>query len=116
MAVIELIAETFNDTVDRDGMVIVDFWAPWCGPCNMFAPIYAQAAEKNPDVLFCKVNTEDQPALAQSFNIRSIPTLMVMRDRTVVYKQAGAMMGGQFDLLIQAARELDMPALRATSS
>ncbi|TDR78284.1 thioredoxin [Paludibacterium purpuratum] len=112
MAVQDLNAENFNTVVDRDGIVILDFWAPWCGPCKMFAPVFAAAADKHPDIVFAKINTEEQTELAQYFNIRSIPTLMVLRDRALVYNQAGAMMTPQFEQLIQATRELDMEAVR----
>jgi thioredoxin len=106
MSALDLTAETFTDTVDRDGIVILDFWAPWCGPCKMFSPVFSAAAEKHHDILFGKINTEDQRELADHFNIRSIPTLMVLKDRTVVFQQAGAMMGPQFEQLIQGVREL----------
>lgn len=112
MTVLELTAETFNETVDRDGIILLDFWAPWCGPCKMFGPVFAAAAEKHSDILFAKINTEDQPALAQYFNIRSIPTLMALRDRSLVFNQAGAMMSAQFEQLIQAVRDLDMNEVR----
>lgn len=112
MALIDLTAETFNQTVDRDGIVILDFWAPWCGPCKMFAPVFAAAAEKHADILFAKIDTEAQQDLARHFNIRSIPTLMVLKDRTMVYNQAGAMMSAQFEQLIQAVRELDVEQMK----
>lgn len=115
MAIIDLTESSFNLEVDRDGIVILDFWAPWCGPCKMFSPVLAAAAEKHPDILFGKINTEEQTALAQHFNIRSIPTLMVLRDRTMVFNQAGAMLGGQFEQLIQAVRDLDMNSLEKTA-
>lgn len=108
MGVIDLTTETFNKAVDRDGIVILDFWAAWCGPCKMFAPVFAAAAEAHPDILFGKIDTEVQRDLAQHFNIRSIPTLMIFKDRTLVYNQAGAMMRAQFEQLIQAARDLDV--------
>jgi thioredoxin len=107
MAVIDLTADTFNKAVDRDGIVVLDFWASWCGPCKMFAPVFAAAAEKHADILFAKINTEEQRTLAQHFNIRSIPTLMIFKNRVLVYNQAGAMMSAQFDQLLQAARELE---------
>lgn len=113
MAYVNITADTFNDTVDRDGMVILDFWAPWCGPCKSFGPIFEAAAEKNPDIVFGKINTEDEQELAAHFKIRSIPTLMALKDGIVVFHQAGAMMAPQFEQLVQAVRDLDMDRVRA---
>lgn len=105
MAYQELTADTFNAAVDRDGITLIDFWAPWCGPCKMFGPTFEAASERHADIAFVKVNTEDQPALAQHFGIRSIPTLMAIKDRTVVFQQAGALSAGQLDQLLTALRE-----------
>jgi len=115
MAVIDLSAQTFSEAIDREGVVVLDFWAPWCGPCKMFSPIFSNAAAQHADILFAKINTEDHGDLAQHFNIRSIPTLMVVRNRTVVFKQAGALMEGQFSQLIQAVRDLNMENLTLAS-
>ncbi|CUA86839.1 MULTISPECIES: thioredoxin [Gulbenkiania] len=113
MATHDVTAETFNDTVDRDGIVILDFWAPWCGPCKSFGPVFQAASEKHADIVFAKINTEEEQALAGHFGIRSIPTLMVLRDRIMVFNQAGALSGTQFEQLISAVRELDMDKIRA---
>ena len=113
MAHVTVTAETFNDTVDRDGIVILDFWAPWCGPCKMFGPTFEAASAKHPDIVFGKINTEEQQELAAHFGIRSIPTLIVLKDRVMVFNQAGAMMAAQFEQLIQAVRDLDMNKVQA---
>lgn len=113
MAYVNVTADTFNDTVEGDGMVILDFWAPWCGPCKSFGPIFEAAAEKHPDIVFAKINTEDEQELAAHFKIRSIPTLMALKDGIVVFHQAGAMMAPQFEQLVQAVRDLDMDRVRA---
>lgn len=113
MAHVTVTAETFNDTVDRDGIVILDFWAPWCGPCKMFGPTFEAASAKQPDIVFGKINTEEQQELAAHFGIRSIPTLIVLKDRVMVFNQAGAMMAAQFEQLIQAVRDLDMNKVQA---
>ena len=97
----------------REVPVIVDFWAPWCGPCRNFAPVYEAASEKYPDIVFAKVNTEEEQGIAAAFGIRSIPTLMVFRDQIVLYGQPGALPAGQFEQLIEQARALDMDAVRA---
>jgi len=108
MAILDLTEDSFKQHVERDGIVILDFWAPWCGPCKMFSPVLAAAASNHPDILFGKINTEEQQALAQHFNIRSIPTLIVLRDGAMVFNQAGALLGGQFEQLIAAVRALEM--------
>ncbi len=108
MAVLELTQETFESTITADNTVIVDFWAPWCGPCRSFAPTFEAAAEKHSNVVFAKVNTEDQQALASAFGIRSIPTLMVFREQVVLYSEAGALPAGALDELISKVQAVDM--------
>ncbi|MFO7593532.1 MAG: thioredoxin [Pseudomonadota bacterium] len=112
MATVELTKDNFDEVVGKNDFVIVDFWAPWCGPCQSFGPIYEETSEKHGDIVFAKVNTEEEQELAGHFQIRSIPTLMILRDQIVVYAQPGALMGGQFDQLIEKARELDMDDVR----
>ncbi len=113
MATIELTEDSFNSTVENNPFVIVDFWAPWCGPCRNFAPVYEAASEKYPDIVFAKVNTEEEQGIAAAFGIRSIPTLMVFRDQIVLYGQPGALPAGQFEQLIEQAKALDMDQVRA---
>jgi thioredoxin len=113
MAVIELTMDNFNETIDGPGIVIVDFWAPWCGPCRSFAPTFAAAAERHADVTFAKVNTEEQQELAATFSIRSIPTLMVFREQVILYGEPGALPAGALDRLIGDVRALDMDQVRA---
>ena len=93
MATIELTKENFNETIENNDVVVVDFWVPWCGPCRMFAPTFEVVSEQYPNVVFAKLNTEDQQELAASFNIRSIPTLMVVREKVVIFTQAGMLPG-----------------------
>lgn len=113
MATLELTEENFNSTIENNPFVIIDFWAPWCGPCRNFAPVYEAASEKHPDIVFAKVNTEEEQGIAAAFSIRSIPTLMVFRDQVVLYGQPGALPAGQFDQLIEQAKALDMDKVRA---
>ncbi len=108
MAVLELNEENFEDTILSNDFVVIDFWAPWCGPCRGFAPVFEAASEKHPDIVFAKINTEEQQALAAHFQIRSIPTLMIFREKVIIYSQAGALPAGAFDELLNKARELDM--------
>ena len=108
MATIELTKDTFEKTVTENPMVIIDFWAPWCGPCKGFAPIYEKAADAHPDVVFAKVNTDEQQELAGSFGIRSIPTLMVFREKVILFQQAGALPGTALEQMITQAKALDM--------
>ncbi len=113
MATVELTTDNFKQLIDGTGTVIIDFWAPWCGPCRSFAPTFEAASEQYPDIVFAKVNTEEQQELAGSFNIRSIPTLMVFRDQVIVYAEAGALPAKTFEALIGQVRELDMDKVRA---
>ena len=112
MAVIELNSENFEQTIRDNYLVIVDFWAPWCGPCRSFAPIYEQASQNHPDVVFAKVNTEEQHDLAGYFEIRSIPTLMVFREQIVLFAQPGALPAAALDTVIDKTRALDMDEVR----
>ncbi|HYB48746.1 MAG TPA: thioredoxin [Streptosporangiaceae bacterium] len=114
MATVELTADNFNSTVSGDGLVLVDFWADWCPPCKMFAPVFEKASERHPDAVFGKVDTEAQPELAATFSISSIPTLMIIRDGIVLYAQPGALPEAALEQLITKASELDMDEVRAT--
>lgn len=108
MAVIDLNQANFEQTVLNNDFVIIDFWAPWCGPCRGFAPVYEAASDKYPDIVFAKVNTEEEQALAAHFQIRSIPTLMIFREKVIIYAQPGALPASALDDLIARAREVDM--------
>jgi thioredoxin 1 len=108
MATVELTKENFEEVVTNNDMVIVDFWAPWCGPCKGFAPIYDAASEKYADVVFAKVNTDEEQELAQHFSIRSIPTLMMFREKVILFSQAGALPAAGLDSVISQAKALDM--------
>jgi thioredoxin 1 len=105
---VALTKENFEQVITGNETVILDFWAPWCGPCRSFAPVFQSAAEKYPAVVFGKINTEDEPELAASFEIRSIPTLMVVRDRVVLFSQAGALPGSALESIVDKALALDM--------
>jgi thioredoxin 1 len=108
MATIELTKDNFEQTVNGNPIVIVDFWAPWCGPCRGFAPVFEKASEAHPDVVFAKVNSDEQQELAGAFNIRSIPTLMVFREKVILFQQAGALPGQALDQVLTQAKALDM--------
>jgi thioredoxin 1 len=112
MAVIELTKENFEQVVTSNPTVIVDYWAPWCGPCRGFAPVFETVAEKNPDAVFAKVNTDDEQEIAAHFQIRSIPTLMVFRDQIIVFSQPGALPQGAFEQIVEKAKALDMDEVR----
>lgn len=112
MSTMALSSDTFEETVTREGITLVDWWASWCGPCRMFAPVFQAASEKNPDITFGKVDTEDQPALAGAARISSIPTLMAFRDGILVFSQPGALPAAALDEVIQAVRDLDMDVVR----
>lgn len=112
MATKTLTTDTFADAVQSDGIVLVDFWADWCGPCKMFAPIYDEASDSNPDITFGKVDTDAEPALSQALQITSIPTLMIFRDGIRVFAQAGALPGPELTSLIDQTRQLPMDEIR----
>ena len=108
MATVDLTADTFEETVSGDGIVLVDFWAEWCGPCKRFGPIFEEASVQHPGIVFGKVDTEAEQGLATGFQIRSIPTLMAFRDGVLVFQQPGALPGHALDKLIEAVGALDM--------
>lgn len=112
MAVVELTKDDFEKAIKDNAFVIVDFWAPWCGPCRSFAPVFEKVSEDHPDVLFAKVNTEDEQEIAAHFQIRSIPTLMIFRDQIIIFAQPGALPEGSFRQLLEKAQELDMEEVR----
>jgi thioredoxin 1 len=112
VAVVELTKDTFEETIMSNPYVIVDFWAPWCGPCRSFAPVYERVSGDHPDVVFSKVNTEEEQELAAHFHIRSIPTLMIFRDQIIIYQQAGALPEMAFRDLMAKAGDLDMDEVR----
>ena len=108
MATVELNKDNFEQTVNGNPIVIVDFWAPWCGPCRGFAPVFEKASEAHPDVVFGKINSDEQQELAAAFNIRSIPTLMVFREKVLLFQQAGALPGQALEQVLAQAKALDM--------
>lgn len=115
MATIELTKENFETVMAENEVVIIDFWASWCAPCKMFAPIFEAASERHPDVAFAKVNTEEEQELAGHFGIRSIPTTMVARENIFLFQQAGALPSEAIDEIIGKVKELDMDEVRKSA-
>lgn len=112
MAIVELTAENFNEVVEKNPITIIDFWAPWCGPCRQFAPIYEKVAQEYPDIAFGKVNTEEQQELAGYFRIQSIPTVMIIREGVVVFNQAGMLPEEALKDVIEQVKALDMEQVK----
>ena len=112
MSTIDVTDDTFQDTVTQDGIVFVDAWADWCGPCKQFAPTYEKASEKHTDVTFAKLDTEANQQVARGLDIRAIPTLMAFRDGILIFQNAGALPPAAFDDLVQQVKDLDMDDVR----
>ena len=112
-ATVEITEKNFKEVVEREGIVLIDWWAPWCGPCRAFGPTYEKVAREHPDVTFGKVNTEQEQGLAAAFEIRSIPTLMILRDKVLLFSQAGALPEAALQDLLRQVRALDMARVRA---
>jgi thioredoxin 1 len=112
VATVELTKDNFEQIVTENELVLIDYWASWCGPCKSFAPVFEAASEKYPEIVFAKVNTEEQQELAGHFQIRSIPTLMIFREKIIIFSQPGMIPSQALDELIDRARELDMEQVR----
>jgi len=112
LSTVDLTHESFEDVIQKNAIVLVDFWAPWCGPCRAFAPIYEATSALHPDVVFAKVNTEEQQELAATFQIRSIPTLMLFREQVILFSQPGSLPGPALEEILAKAKTLDMDAVR----
>jgi thioredoxin 1 len=113
MATLELTKENFNQTIESGKTVIIDFWAPWCGPCRAFAPTFEAVSEQHPDVVFAKINTEAEQELGAAFNIRSIPTLMVFREKVILFTQAGMLPKAALEQVVQQSQSVDMAKVHA---
>jgi thioredoxin 1 len=113
MATVEITAENFKETVEKQGIVLLDFWAEWCGPCRMFAPVFEKASESHPDITFGKIDTEAQQELAGAIRIQAIPTLMLFRDGVMLFRESGALPPAALEELVKQARSLDMEKVRA---
>lgn len=113
MAAIELNTDNFQETIDNSAIVLIDFWASWCGPCQSFGPVFEAASETNPEMAFAKVNTENQTELAANFQVRSIPMLVIFKEQIMVYSQPGALPASSLDQLITQVKDLDMDKVRA---